>query len=87
MKAPIFFGYFIMLLIGVAIGGKVANLAYKPILIAQALEIYQMEDDNKQIQKRFELLKVEIEAHKQDMGQFIDKSELAKVLKQLGILK
>lgn len=87
MKASIFFGYFIMLFIGIAIGSKVSNMAFKPILIAQATEIYQMEEDNKQLQKRFGILKVEIEAHDQDMEQFIDKSTLAKVLKQLGILQ
>jgi hypothetical protein len=87
MKASIFFGYFIMLFIGVAIGEKVSSMAFKPILIAQATEIYQMEEDNKQLQKRFGLLKVEIEAHEQDMEQFIDKSTLMSVLKQLGIVE
>ena len=67
-------------------GGKITNLAYKPLFVAQAVEIYQMEEDNRQLQKRFGLLKVEIEAHRQDMDQFIDKSTLMRTLKQLGIV-
>jgi hypothetical protein len=76
MKASIFFGYFIMFFIGLAVGGKVMNLAYKPILIAQATEIYQMEADKEELEERCGLLEVEIEAHRQDMAQFIDKSTL-----------
>jgi hypothetical protein len=79
--------YALFLLIGIAIGGKVTNLAYKPILVSQAVEIHQKEEDNKRLQKRFGLLKVEIEAHRQDMEQFIDKSSLISVLKQLGIIE
>ena len=85
MNKHLAFNAFILLL-GICIGGKITNLAYQPILVAQAQEIYQKEEDNKQLQKRFGLLKVEIEAHHQDMAQFMDKSTLIKVLKQLGIV-
>lgn len=87
MKASIFFGYFIMLFIGIAMGEKVSSVAFKPILMAQATEIYHIEEEKRKLQKRFDILEVEIEAHKQDMEQFIDKSTLMSVLKQLGILQ
>lgn len=76
----------IVLLIGIAIGGKVINLAYKPILVAQAIEIAQKEEDNRQIQARFKLIKVELEAHRQDMELFKSESALIEVLRQLGIV-
>lgn len=78
--------YTLFFLLGLSIGGKVTNLAYKPLFVAQAVEIYRMEEDNRQIQKRYGLLKVEIEAHRQDMDQFMDKSTLMMTLKQLGIV-
>ena len=78
--------YTLFLLLGMSIGGTVVNLAYKPLFVAQRIEIYQKEEENKQLQKRYGLLKVEIEAHRQDMAQFIDKSTLMRVLRQLGIV-
>lgn len=86
MNGKILFGFAMFLLIGVAIGGKVTTLAYKPILVAQAIEIYQLEEDKIEFIERYKFLEVEIEAHQQDMEQFISKSTLIKVLKQLGII-
>lgn len=78
--------YALFLILGMSLGGAVANIAYKPLFVAQAIEIYHMEGENRQLQKRYGLLKVEIEAHRQDMNQFMDKSTLMRTLKQLGII-
>lgn len=74
--------YTLFFFLGLSIGGKITNLAYKPLFVAQAIEIYQMEEDNRQIQERHGLLKVELEILRQDMNQFMDRPTL---LKSLGI--
>lgn len=71
--------YTLFLILGISVGGLVVNLAYKPLFVAQAIEIYQMEEDNRQLQHRYSLMKVDIEALRQEVKDM-------SVLKQLGII-
>ena len=73
-------------LIGIATGWMVSTMAYKPMLISQGIEIAELEEDKLRLIERFKFLKVEIEAHRQDLQQFISKDTLMSVLKQLGII-
>ena len=74
--------YALFFILGIVVGGLVANIAYKPLFVAQAIEIYQMEEDNRQIQERSGVLRVELEILRQDMNQFMDRDTL---LKSLGL--
>ena len=74
--------YALFLLIGTYLGGLVVSLAYKPLFVAQAIEIYQMEEDKRQLQRKFVLSRVEMEILRQDMNQFMDRDTL---LGYLGI--
>lgn len=58
------------------------NLAYKPLFVAQAIEIYRWEEDNKRLDDNYAVSKVKIEALRQDMNEFMDRPTL---LKSLGI--
>ena len=87
MKGKILFGFTMFWLLGILTGWTFSGMAYNPMLVSQGREISQLEQDKLKLIKRYKFLEVEIEAHKQDMEQFIDKSTLVKVLKQLGIVK
>lgn len=91
MKAGIFFGYFIMLFIGIVIGGKVVSLVYKPMFTAQAVEIYRMEDKREEAIARCDAniaaLTQDLEGHDRYVAQFIeDRAKLDLALKRMGLL-
>ncbi len=75
--------YTLFLILGMSLGGTVVDLAYKPLFVAQAIEIYQMEEDNRQLKEKFVVSRVELEALRQDMNQFMDRPTL---LKSVGII-
>ena len=86
MKERILFGCAMCLLVGIAIGALISNSSYKPILMAQAEEIYYLRKEKSELEDKFNDLEIQIKAHTQDMEQFIDQSTLMSVLKQLGII-
>jgi len=72
--------------VGILIGWSLSTMAYKPVLMAQAREIYQLDKDKAEATRRLKMLEIEIEAHRQDMNLFISKSTLMSVLEQLGVM-
>lgn len=87
MNGKVLFGFAMFWLLGIFTGWTFSKMAYSPMLVSQGREIYKLENDKLGLIERYKFLEVEIEAHSQDMEQFIDKSTLIQVLKQLGIVE